>query len=68
MDSFIKDDGFTWDQCFGVFSDGTPEMSVAHQGFNARVKDAIQVVNFIKAKSVSVRIFRDMLGFHNVVT
>ncbi|XP_076049324.1 SCAN domain-containing protein 3-like [Oratosquilla oratoria] len=38
VDSFIKEEGLRWDQCFSVYSDGAPAMLGARQGFTARVK------------------------------
>ncbi|XP_042228049.1 zinc finger BED domain-containing protein 5-like [Homarus americanus] len=38
VDSFIKEENLSWDQCFSVCSDGAPAMQGARQGFTARVK------------------------------
>ncbi|XP_076043774.1 SCAN domain-containing protein 3-like [Oratosquilla oratoria] len=38
VDSFIKEEGLRWDQCFSVCADGAPAMLGARQGFTARVK------------------------------
>ena len=38
VDSFFKEEGLHWKQCYSVCSDGAPAMLGARQGFTARVK------------------------------
>ncbi|XP_076049733.1 zinc finger BED domain-containing protein 5-like [Oratosquilla oratoria] len=41
VDSFIKEEGFRWDQCLSVCSDGAPAMLGTCQGFTASDSDSL---------------------------
>lgn len=44
VDSFFREEGLNWKQCYSVFCDGAPAMLGARQGFIARVKQEKCVV------------------------
>lgn len=94
VESFLKDEGLSWNQCYSVCCDGAPAMLGARKGFTSRVKnvnpevlilhcllhrenlaakhlseelnivmkEVIQMVNFIKSRSLNNRIFNKMCG------
>ena len=73
VDTRLKNDGLSWEQCINTCADGAGAMAGKHEGFLARVLQvacktldpdlrsvldaAIKIVNFIKSRPLQTRLF-----------